>query len=484
MSISGSMSSALSGLNAAARSAELISSNIANALTPGYGRRGLEMSARRVGAGGQGVQINSVTREVNLVLMADRRVADAAASNMDTRAGFLQRIEASIGGPENAGSLSARIAALDASLLAAAAQPESTVRQGQVADAANSLVQGMRAISTEVQSARGRADQQIAADINTLNSTLGAIAELNRSIGASTNGGRDTSALLDQRQQLIDRISTIVPLREVARQNGSVALFTTGGAILLEGKAATIGFASTGLITPDMTLASGALSGLTINGRSVRSDDTGPMAGGSLAANFAIRDDIGTAAQSNLDALARDLISRFQDPALDSTLAPGDAGLFTDAGAVFAPANETGLAARLALNPAIDPDSGGALWRLRDGLGAAVPGPVGQSALLNAMQTALNAPRPTQSGPFAGATRGLSNLSAQLISSVSAQRLSLETDATYASVRSTALHHLELQNGVDTDRELQDLLVVEKAYAANAKVIQTADDMIQILLGM
>ena len=39
MSISGSLSSALSGLTAASRAAEIVSSNIANAATPGYGRR-------------------------------------------------------------------------------------------------------------------------------------------------------------------------------------------------------------------------------------------------------------------------------------------------------------------------------------------------------------------------------------------------------------------------------------------------------------
>jgi flagellar hook-associated protein 1 len=36
------------------------------------------------------------------------------------------------------------------------------------------------------------------------------------------------------------------------------------------------------------------------------------------------------------------------------------------------------------------------------------------------------------------------------------------------------------QDGVDTDQEMQMLLVIEKNYAANAKVIQTVNDMIDI----
>ncbi|MDZ4136072.1 MAG: flagellar basal body protein, partial [Paracoccaceae bacterium] len=81
MSIAAAMSSALSGLTVAARSAELVSSNIANALTEGYGRRELEIGARVVGTTGQGVQVNGVTRMVDNVLIGDRRIAEAGAAD-------------------------------------------------------------------------------------------------------------------------------------------------------------------------------------------------------------------------------------------------------------------------------------------------------------------------------------------------------------------------------------------------------------------
>ncbi len=484
MSISGSMSSALSGLNVAARSAELISSNIANALTDGYGRRELQLAARRVGNTGQGVQVTGVARETNQILIADRRLADAGAANLGSRASFLMQLEKSLGTPEKADSLSGRIASLEAAFLAAAAQPESSTRHSQVFDAARSLTQTFQAISKGIQSARSTADSRIEAEVGDVNRALKAIAELNRNITSLSSGGRDSSALIDQRQQLIDQISTVIPVREVPRQNGSIALFTPGGAVLLDGKPAEIGFASTGLITPDMTQNSGALSGLTINGRAVRSDATGPLAGGSLAANFAIRDEMAPAAQANLDAIARDLVTRFQDPALDPSLTAGDAGLFTDLGSPFVSTDEVGLAGRLRINAAVDPAEGGALWRLRDGLGAAVQGPPAQSALFTAMQAALNEPRTTVSGQFSGGTRSVASLSAQLLSSVASDRLSHDAEAGFAAARASALQSLELESGVDTDRELQDLLLVEQAYAANAKVIQTAEDMIQILLGM
>ncbi|WP_323007846.1 flagellar hook-associated protein FlgK [Pseudorhodobacter sp.] len=484
MSISGSMSSALSGLTAAARSAELISSNIANALTEGYGRRELEVTARRLGNTGQGVKIVGVSREINQALVADRRIADANAASTAQQSNFFTRLETVLGSPTESSSLSGKFANFDSALIAASAEPESSVRQSNVVEAARGLASHFRTASKEVQTMREEADKRIATQVSVVNRALAAIADLNQNISSSAGAGRDPSALLDQRQQLIDQISSIIPIREIPRENGRIALYSAGGASLLEGKPAILGFSAVGVIAPDMTLGSGALSGLTLNGHPVSTGATGPLAGGALIADFTIRDQLAPRAQSELDSLARDLIFRFQDPALDPTLTAADAGLFTDSSSAFLTANEDGIAIRIGLNTAVDPSAAGQLWRIRDGLGAVTAGPAGQSALFSAMQSALNDPRPIASGQFAGDDRDVLSLSSNLVSVVTNNRVQLEVEAGFSAARATALQSLELQGGVDTDRELQDLLLVEQAYAANAKVIQTADDMLKILLGM
>ena len=43
MSISSALSNALSGLNAVSRAADVVSSNVANAMTEGYGKREIEL---------------------------------------------------------------------------------------------------------------------------------------------------------------------------------------------------------------------------------------------------------------------------------------------------------------------------------------------------------------------------------------------------------------------------------------------------------
>jgi flagellar hook-associated protein 1 len=484
MSLSASLANALSGLTAGSRRAEVVSSNVANATTEGYGRRELEVAARSIGGSGAGVSVVGVTRHVDAALLSDRRLADAAAGDAGAQSAFLVKVESLIGTPGDAGSLTGRIATLETSLVTAASRPDSPTRLQAVLDAAGSLASHLAALTEAVQGARMDADAAIATDVRTLNDSLVLIDKLNTGVTALRAAGRDASALMDQRQTLVDRIASIVPVREVAREHGQIALFTNGGAVLLEGAPATIGFTPVGVISADMTIGSSALSALTINGIAVASGKGGILGGGSLGAMLAIRDDLAPAAQGTFDALARDLVSRFADPAADGTLAPGQPGLLTDRGGPFNPLTEAGLAGRLTLNAAADPAQGGQLWRLRDGLGAVAPGNVGDSALLSALGTALQAARVPASGAFTGAARSAAGLAADVLSQVSGSRQQADFRQADATARQAAMTELQLADGVDTDAELQTLLQVEQAYSANARVIQTIDDLIQTLIGL
>ncbi|MFC3119278.1 flagellar basal body rod C-terminal domain-containing protein [Jhaorihella thermophila] len=61
---------------------------------------------------------------------------------------------------------------------------------------------------------------------------------------------------------------------------------------------------------------------------------------------------------------------------------------------------------------------------------------------------------------------------------------SQESDArlSFLSAQKLEFERLESEQGVDTDAELQNLMVVERAYAANARVVQAVETMMQALL--
>ena len=245
MSITGALSSALSGLTAAGRTSEAISSNVANALNPNYARREVQLTAARVGNSGQGVSVVGVTRDVNSVLLGDARIAGANSAGASQLADFATRFETALGDPTDGASLTGRIEAFGTALISAQSRPDDNVRLAAVADSAQALTASFRTASASVQSARQQADQAIATQIDSLNTAIQQVAALNGQIASVGNSGRDTSALLDQRQAMIGTIAGIVPVREVAQDNGRVALYTAGGASLLDGRGAQFSF------TPD-----------------------------------------------------------------------------------------------------------------------------------------------------------------------------------------------------------------------------------------
>ncbi|NNU79274.1 flagellar hook-associated protein FlgK [Halovulum dunhuangense] len=486
MSLSTALNNALSGLNVSTREAELVATNIANAQTPGYTTRTAELSAVIVGDTGAGVRVTGVTLVENAAAIAERRRADAALALGSTEAGGLAMITDLMGLPGSGTALADRAAAFETALMAAANDPASDHRLAEaVADGAH-YAEAIAALSTETQSARLAADTEIAGQVALVNQNLQSIEMLNREIQMRSFAGGDASALVDARKALIDEVSAILPIRSATRPHGAVALFTENGATLIDGQAATLGFSPTATITQDMTLASGALSGLTLDGRPFgigASDRSGAGDGGSLGALFVLRDTTMPAIADQLDRLAEDLVQRFQAAGLDPSRAPGDPGLFTDGGAFYDPANRSGLAGRIELNAAVVPSAGGMPSRLRDGLGATGPGEIGDARLLSELYSAARAPRLADPALGISGSRGLSEMAAGLTSLMSSRQQRAEQAMGHAAALHSTLRDAELSvSGVNTDTQMQKLLLVEQSYAANAFVLSTIDDMIRRLM--
>ena len=478
MTLSSALNNAITGLAVNARAASLVSNNVANVSTEGYGRRELALSSRFLG----GVQISGVERIIDQGILRDRRLADAALGYASDRSASLARMSDTIGTPDDPVSISGWLRGFESTLIEAGSRPDSDSRLDSAVSAAKSLTRALNVASDDVQAERLAAEKAISADVTLLNTSLGQVEQMNQQIVALNIAGEDVTALLDERQLIVDRISKIVPVREITRADGFISLYTEGGAILLDDFAKEVGFTPVGFITADMTLASGALSGLTLDGiPAATSGNYAPLGGGTLAAAFDIRDDTGPEVQARLDTVARDLIERFADPALDATLGPTDPGLFTDGGAAFDPLLEEGLAGRIEVNAIVDPDQGGVVWRLRDGLGAAAPGDVGNGALLYGYLDALDDSRAPSSTSLGTTSRSFYDLVADLTSYTARDLAASEDTESFAAARQESLKTLELQDGVDTDYELQKLLLIEEAYAANAQVISVVNDMLDQL---
>jgi len=474
MSLSSTLTTALTGLTASARAADLVASNIANLHTDSYGHRSLALSAAQYGGG---VVINGVTRATDPVLTGDRRLAQAATGAEDINLAFYKKMEAAIGLPGSGTSLGDRISALSAALETASLAPSSPAGLTGVLHAAQDLARGLNELTSQTQLSRTLAEQSIARDVEQLNENLARVAAINRQIPRLTAMRQDISGLVDQRQALIDQIASIVPVREAAGQGGAITLYTTGGVALLDGHAAEFSFTPSGTIATN----SGTLSALSLNGRPISTADPGPLGGGSLAAAFHLRDTTAPAFQQTLDEVARDLIRRFEDADPDTATA-GVAALLSDGGQRLDPVHQNGLAGRISVSPAADPDLGGDLWKIWSGMAATGPLAVSDNRILTDLAASLLRRTSAAGGTFPLGQRSASELAGSLLSLVATERLSAEGRAGFASAQLNLLRQREAETGVDSDTEMQALLRIETTYAANARVIQAADDMLQQLL--
>lgn len=486
MSLSLSLNHALTGLRATTAQTDLIANNVSNALTEGYARREIELSAAVIAGAGAGVRVDGINRVTSPYLTEARRFADAEAGYANETAEARARLADVIGQPGAAGAFASLADALDTAMAAAADTPESTPLLSNAVSAAGDYVDAIRRIASEAMDLRSEADASIAQQVATVNTTLGQIKDLNTEIRTRTLTGADVSGLQDQRERLISGVTEIIPLRVVDRPNNEIALYARNGGQLLDGRVYELDFEPTRVVAPNQTIANGALSGISIRDVDIPIGEGGGgglLDGGSLSAAFELRDGVLPGFADDLDGLAGDAILRVQGLAADPTIGAADPGLFTDEGLFYDPANQLGVALRISLNDAVVPSAGGEVTRLRDGLAAIASGEVGESAVLRGLQDALLAPVTAPAGLSLSGDRSTSGFAVELSSAALSSSATAEEDAAFNAGRLAALSDAELaETGVDTDQQLSRLLLVEQAYAANARVIQVVDELLARLL--
>ncbi|MGP9788921.1 flagellar hook-associated protein FlgK [Roseinatronobacter sp. NSM] len=481
MSLSTALNSAASGLQLSSRGAQVVADNIANANTEGFGVRSLSQAARITGTSGSGVMMTGIARDSDPALLTELRGANAAQAKTGNLMDFWASMESSIGIPGDAGSLATRITSLESAFKQASAQPESTSALQKVVQAADSLVTKLTDIDSGLQLSRDRADASIAHDVGLLNSIFDQVDKLNSDIARQKLAGGYPHSLEDMRQNLIDQASSIIPLKEISRPDGRSMLLGADGTVFVDRDVTRIEFQRTPSPTAGESVGAGDLGRLVINGRTVSA--TNPLLqSGSIGSAFDIRDGLAPQMQQQLDEFSADLVSRFADSGLDASIPAGAFGLFAVANETTMPPTLAGISGRLVVNPALTPADSSNAWRVRDGLYAATPGAVSENAVISGMIDALSSFSAVGAG--GGPNADVQGHAAAFLSQTATQRLIVETETAYTSGRVAGLQELLGGRGVDTDAELQKLLVLEKSYAANARVMAAADSMLRTLLEM
>lgn len=432
----------------------IVSRNITNANNPDYNRRTASIISLAPGARMVGVE-----RAASDALIRQSLTASSAWKAQTTLLDGLNRLSLNLNGVDANTSPAALIGRLQEALQTYQSSPASisiaTDAVASAGDLANALNAGAAAIDVFV----AEMNAGIERDVGQLNHLLANFGEANTDVMTATRLGRDASEALDRRDGLLKQIAEIVPVTATTRGDNDMVVVTQDGDVLFEGIARKVSFEAQ---TP------GAAKRVLIDGSVMAAGSGGnTTASGSLAAMLQMRDDIAPRARTQFDEIARALAETFQEP-------DGTPGLFTaPSGAV--------TAANITINPAFKADP----HLLRDGVGYQQnPGrESGYTGAINRLLDRLQAPLTFD--PAAGLMDEgrLGDFATGAVSWIEGLRkdASASSEIKSAMMMRTA-EALSNRTGVNIDEELAKLLALEQSYAASAKLLQVANDMMATLL--
>lgn len=485
MSLSSAISTAQSILSNTSRQTQVVSQNISNAGNPDYARRSPLLQTSLGGA-----EVITVTRAQDQLLFKKSLESHSVSTAQNTVTGGLERIRSTLGGNDFELSPSRYIADLRDTLQALSAAPGDLTLLTSAISNAQDVANSINQASSETQAIRLEADQAIGRGVDTLNGLLEQFETANNAVVAGTRTGADVLQELDQRDKILREISSLVGVQTLDRGANDLVLYTNNGQTLFETVPRPVSFVATNGFDA------------TIDGNSIYIDGVPLDAGqgaqtsaqGELAAHLQIRDEYAPVYQSQLDEIARGLVTAFaeHDQSVPATL-PDMPGLFTWVGASV-PAGgviEPGMAATLAVNPALISGVGGNPALLRDGgiNGASyianTGGGQGFSSLLDGYVTGLDAPVAFDVSAHAGANASVVDYAGNSIGWLEMTRAEASIaaenrDAIY--IRTQEAH--SNATGVNLDEEMSVLLDLEQSYKASAQLLATIDEMINTLLAV
>ena len=429
-----------SGLKAYSRALSTIGDNIANAQTPGYARRRLEMM-EAVGGGNSvfyrgntnpgGVDIRGIDRSVDGWLIEDSRITSGDAERSATRLGWLSKTEDALSDETN--GIRTGLTQLYTTADQLTSDPANRTLRSQFLQSADDIASGFRTAAGQLDKMGEGIEGAAASEVEQFNADLTALEQINIGLRKSRPGSTNEASLLDERDRLLDKLSSQAGVSTTFDNNGAVTLRAAGSGDLLVGG---------GVVNPiTVTAAADGRLSYSVGGTPL-AISTGSLAGLAEGANH-VADQ-----RAALDTMATQFAAQLNAAHQAGTDANGNPGqpLFTGASA-----------ATLTVAP-LTPDQVAA---------ADATGSNGNMLALGAMRGA-NDPESRWSGHLAS--------QAQTVASARAQ------DAAAATRADASAAARDSVSEVDLDKEAAELLRFQQAYAAAARTIQVARETMQTLL--
>lgn len=453
------INNALSGSLAAQVALNATSQNTANIMTPGYTRQGVLLTALKPAysglSAGSGVEVSALTRFADSYKSQQMWRAASGLGQYNVAQPYLTQLEQVMG--DTTSGLNSGLDAFFSALNAASVDPTSSPLRQQVITTGEALAQRFNSLNQVLSNQRASVQQQRTAAVGQVNTLSTDIAALNKQISAALAGGVNASGLIDERDQKVDSLASLVGVQVVDQKDGtrSVSL-RAGQPLVVGGIAATLGVA---------TLVDGSQN-LTVN--FAKESFTLPVTGlgGQLGGLDELERGVLVSTMQSITDMASQMSSAFNTQLSAGYGMDGSAGkpLF-----IFDASSVTGM---LRVDSSVSAQDLGF---------SSDPGLPGDSANLKQLIA-------IQQAPLALASLGTVSLGdavTQLVGKLGMTSQQNQTSLrTAQAVRSQSEDSWASTSAVNQDEEAMNLVQYQQMYKSNMKVLAVANELFDATLSM
>lgn len=204
-----------------------VSNNIANANTEGYSAEtaNIQQAAPAQLPGyylGMGAYVQNIQRAYDNFTSSNLRTSTSELQSQSPMVNYSQSIVNVMGDPT--AGLTASLSGYFNSAQSLSADPGSTDQRNSFLTAANTLASQFSEISGQISSIGGQAQQDLVGSVQQVNTLTSQIALVNGQLSASPNLSGQSPQLLDQRDLLLQKLSSLTNITTSFSENGTVTV--------------------------------------------------------------------------------------------------------------------------------------------------------------------------------------------------------------------------------------------------------------------
>lgn len=303
------MDTAITGLLAAQRALATTSHNIANVNTPGYSRQEVALSAQDpqfTGAGylGSGVEVGAIKRIHSEFLTTQLRTSTSSNSENEIFFQLASHID-NILADEQTGLSPALLKFFNAVQDVSDLPSSISARQSMISEA-QTLAGRFQFIDSQMSVLTNEVRSTVKQHVTEINSLAQSIADINERI-INSQSGKDINQpndLLDQRDELIRKLSEFIGISTTPQGDGALNVFTSNGHPIVLGK-----------VTSKISVAETYLGNfeLTITTPFATVNITNDLSGGSLGGLLRFQTEMLNTTRNSLGRIAIGLADTFND---------------------------------------------------------------------------------------------------------------------------------------------------------------------------